>query len=175
MILKPPFLFLIVSMLMLSQLSQAQPKYTISGKVTDEESGEALIGATLYVKNWQVGAVTNNYGFFSLTLPETDSLMLVITFVGFKPQVKNIHLHKNITLNIRLVPGQLSLEEVVINATPPNENVERVQMAVMDVPIQQIEELPVILGESDILKVVQLLPGVQAGNARNYRILCTWG
>lgn len=164
MILKQPFLFLIVSMLMLSLLSHAQPKYTISGKVTDDESGEALIGATLYAKNWQVGAVTNNYGFFSLTLPETDSLTLVITFVGFKPQVKSIHLHENITLNIRLVPGQLSLEEVVINATPPNENVERVQMAVMDVPIQQIEELPVILGETDILKVVQLLPGVQAGN-----------
>ncbi len=142
----------------------AQKKFTISGTATDEESGEALIGATIYAKSQQAGTVTNNYGFFSLTLPETDSLPLVITFLGFKPQVKRIRLHENITLNVRLVPGELSLDEVVINATPPNENVERVQMAVVDVPIQKISELPVILGETDILKVVQLLPGVQSGN-----------
>ncbi len=151
-------------LLITATVGYAQRQYTISGTVTDEESGEALIGAALYVKSLRAGAVTNNYGFFSLTLPEADSLTLAVTFVGFKAQVKQIDLHENITLNVRLRPGSLSLDEVVINATPPNENVERVRMAVIDLPIQKIAELPVILGEPDILKVLQLLPGVQAGN-----------
>ncbi len=156
-------LFLVCS-LMLVAPGYAQEAFTISGRVTDEDTGEALIGASLYVPGLRAGAATNTYGFFSLTLPETDSLTLMVTFLGFRPQVKQISLHRNITLNLRMSSGALSLDEVIINATPPNENVERVQMAVVNVPIQKIAELPVILGETDILKVVQLLPGVQSGN-----------
>ncbi len=156
-------ILLFVTILISSQ-AFSQARFTLSGTVTDLESGEVLIGATLFAKAANAGAVTNNYGFFSLTLPRTDSLMVVISYIGFEPQVKKIVLDQNIKLNIQLNPGELSLDEVVISASPQNENVEQVQMSVTDIPIKRISEVPVILGETDVLKVVQLLPGVQSGN-----------
>jgi len=142
----------------------AQEKFTLSGTVTDEESGETLIGANIYVTNLDKGTTSNTYGFYSVTLPKTDSLGIVISYIGYTPQIKKIYFDKNIELDIKLIPSVFSLEEVVISATKNDENVSRPTMGVVNVPIEKIRELPVILGETDVLKIVQLLPGVQSGN-----------
>lgn len=140
----------------------AQNKYTISGSISDGESGEALIGASVY-SNQGTGTVTNSYGFFSLTLPQTDSLLIVLSHVGFQPQVKHILLNKDIVLNINLSPGQINLEDLVIYGNQ-YQYVEGVQMGVVEVPLRQISEIPTLLGEADVLKLIQLMPGVQFGN-----------
>ncbi|MEQ8425404.1 MAG: TonB-dependent receptor [Cyclobacteriaceae bacterium] len=142
----------------------AQVKYTLSGTITDSESGEALIGATIYLTNLDRGTTTNSYGFYSITIPRADSVGVVFSYLGYAAQIKKIYFGNNIELNVKLkVSGDL-LDEVVVEAQRSDENVQRAQMGVMDIPVSKISELPVILGETDILKVVQLLPGVQSGN-----------
>jgi len=135
-------------------------KYTISGYVKDASTGEVLIGASLYVPKLKLGAVTNAYGFYSLTL-NTDSIGLVIRAMGYKAVYKKIDLKKDIDLNVNL--QTLELGEVVIVGSKASENVEKPQMGVIDVPITSVKELPAIFGEKDLFKVLQLLPGVQAG------------
>lgn len=138
--------------------------HTISGRLTDATTGEALIGANVFVTSLQKGATTNTYGFYSLTLPRMDSLGIAFTYVGYSPQFKKIYLGQDFVLDIELLPAADVLEEVVVSGVRNDENVARPQMGVVDIPTAKIRELPAILGEADVLKVVQLLPGVQAGN-----------
>lgn len=142
----------------------AQPKYTLSGTITDSQTGEALIGANIYITSIQKGTTTNTYGYYSITLPSVDSMGVVFSYVGYKPQIKKIYFRQNIELDIRLQLSNDLLDEIVVEAQRSDENVQRAQMGVLDIPVTRISELPVILGETDILKVVQLLPGVQSGN-----------
>ncbi len=139
---------------------------TISGYLSDEQSGEALIGATVYTTTYNKSTITNAYGFYSITLPASDSIGLVFSYLGYEAQVKKIYLTENRTLNVNLLQALNTLEEVVVISKQSfeEENVQRPQMGVVDIPISKIKELPVILGETDVLKVVQLLPGVQSGN-----------
>ena len=141
-----------------------QQKFTISGVISDQESGEALIGASVYNSSTQVGVVTNNYGFFSLTLPRNDSLTLVISHLGFEPQVKLLRLRENIDLTTTLIPGRIDLDELVVVGHTRRDHIDGVQMGVVNVPLQNISEIPTLLGEADVLKVIQLMPGVQFGN-----------
>ena len=149
---------------LLSYESVAQKKYTLSGTMKDSQTGEALIGATVYITSMRKGTTTNNYGFYSLTLPMQDSIAVVFSYLGYQPQIKKIYFNNNLELDIELVLNEDVLDEVVIEAQRSDENVQRAQMGVIDIPVTRISELPVILGETDILKVVQLLPGVQSGN-----------
>lgn len=144
-------------------LSMAQ-KHTITGHIRDATSGESLIGATVFVPSLEVGTAANTYGFYSLTLPERDSVAITISHLGYQAQVKKVYLRQDIKLDIRLLPGGLELEAVEVTAQAADQNVSRTQMGVVDVPLKLVKELPVILGEPDILKVIQLLPGVQSGN-----------
>ncbi len=146
-----------------SLLSYSQ-KITISGYIKDAETGESLIGASIYATKSKTSASANNYGFYSLTLPQGDSTGIVFAFLGYTAQIKKIILTNNIELNIKLKPYSSEINEVVISSKKNNDNVERAQMGVIDIPIQKIKELPALLGETDVLKVVQLLPGVQSGN-----------
>ena len=141
-----------------------QQRFTISGVISDAESGEALIGASIYNSANELGTVTNNYGFFSLTLPENDSLTLVISHLGFVPQVKLLRLHNNLDLTTTLVPGSIDLDELVVVGNTPRAHIDGVQMGVVNVPLKDISEIPTLLGEADVLKVIQLMPGVQFGN-----------
>lgn len=93
-----------------------------------------------------------------------DSIAVVFSYLGYQPQIKKIYFNNNLELDIELVLNEDVLDEVVIEAQRSDENVQRAQMGVIDIPVTRISELPVILGETDILKVVQLLPGVQSGN-----------
>ena len=141
-----------------------QDKFTISGYIRDSESGEALIGASIYFKSLGTGVATNTYGFYSISLAPSDSLLMAISYMGYNPQVKLIHLYKDIQLNIDLLLSSSRLDEIVISGSRNDENVQRTEMSVVDIPVRSINSTPVIFGERDPLKLIQLLPGVQSGN-----------
>ncbi len=155
---QPAFLFLF---LFISSLSQAQ-RFTISGYIEDESSGEKLIGANVYDAKTLNGTASNTYGFFSLTLPE-DSVELVISYIGYQPYRQKIFLNKNIALHIRL-NAVIELNEIVVSGNKTETIDEKSQMSAVKLPAAQIKSLPAFMGEVDVLKVIQLLPGVQSGN-----------
>ena len=140
---------------------QAQTRYTISGTVTDGSSGEHLIGATVRDVKSGKGTVTNTFGFYSLTLP-SDSALIAITYIGYKPDAFHFFLDKNTTQNVRLEQSSI-LKEVEIVGERYERIEERAQMSRIDIPIQQIKNVPAFLGEKDVLKALQLLPGVSGG------------
>lgn len=148
--------------LLVSTSALAQKNHTISGHVQDAESGEQLIGATLYSQGTRMGVVSNVYGFYSLTLPEGEHTVIV-SFIGYTPQKYEIDLNKNIRINFDLDPGT-TLEEAVVTGEEFNKIEDQVQMSKVEIPIDQIKRLPAIGGEIDIIKVLQLMPGVQSGN-----------
>ena len=143
--------------------TSAQAQFTLSGFITDSQSGEKLIGANLFVHGLNTGTVTNNYGFYSLTLP-ADSLYLTISYIGYEPRNFSMDLTQDIELNVELVPEAITLDGVEIVAERIEDRVASTEMSVVDVPITEVKKLPVLFGEADILKAIQLLPGVQAGS-----------
>ena len=140
---------------------QAQTKHTVSGYITDISSKETLIGATVLDIPSGKGAITNEYGFYSLTLP--DGPVEVRTgYVGYKPVVISFTLHRDTLINID-VPTIDELNEVTIYGNREILGVRGSQMSAIDIPIEQIKAVPAMFGETDVLKALQLLPGVQAG------------
>ncbi|HOY07783.1 MAG TPA: TonB-dependent receptor plug domain-containing protein [Saprospiraceae bacterium] len=158
---KPAKIFVFILFLLFSWQIRAQDKFTISGTVTDQSSGEYLIGATIRDVKSGKGTVTNTFGFYSLTLP-SDSALIAITYIGYKPGAFQFFLDKNTAQNISLEPGSV-LREVEIKGERYERIEERAQMGRIDVPIQQIKNVPAFLGEKDVLKALQLLPGVSGG------------
>lgn len=141
--------------------TQAQTRYTVSGTVTDRASGEHLIGATVRDLKSGKGTVTNTFGFYSLTLPG-DSVLIAITYIGYKADGFRYLLDKNTTQNVSLEQSSI-LKEVEIVGERYERIEERAQMSRIDIPIQQIKNVPAFMGEKDVLKALQLLPGVSAG------------
>jgi len=148
--------------LILASLSLAgQNKYTYSGYIKDASSGETLVGANiLNVEDPNIGASSNAYGFFSLTLDEGE-YTFIISYLGFTEQVLVISLDQDISSNIEMTEGLL-LGEVTISAEEQqkDKNVESTQLGVVDLPVSKVKKLPALMGEVDILKALQLLPGV---------------
>ncbi|MFK8101347.1 MAG: carboxypeptidase-like regulatory domain-containing protein [Saprospiraceae bacterium] len=141
---------------------QAQTqRYTISGYVQDATSGEKLIAANVFDLKSLSGNVTNNYGFYSLTLPQ-DTVYLSVSYIGYETVVLPFYLQKDTVLNIQL-KSEVELEVVEVVAGKLDRIEEQTQMSQVNVPIDQIKKIPSLLGEVDVLKVLQLLPGVQAG------------
>ena len=138
-------------------------KVTISGYIKDVSSKEVLIGASVYNTNNKTGTATNQYGFFSLTVATADTVELLISFSGYSLQAKKIVAKENIQLDVLMENAAGTLSEVIITSGKNNRNVQKAQMGVIDVPIRAIINLPVLLGERDIMKIIQLLPGVQGG------------
>lgn len=147
-------------LLLVSSFVHAQ-KYTISGSVKDAANGESLIGASIYNLHSRQGTTANHYGFYSLTLPQ-DSVSLQISYVGYESRLVRFFLSKDTTINFNLVSGS-TLEEVVISATAEDQIQETTRMGTIDVPLENIKSMPALLGEVDVMKVLQLLPGVQSG------------
>ena len=138
-------------------------KITISGYVKDAATKEALIGASVVNTNTQTGTSTNQYGFFSLSASVTDTVEIIISYAGYTIQAKKITVKNNLQLTILLESLKGNLNEVIVSSGKTNRNVQKAQMGVIDVPLRAIKNLPVIFGERDVLKIIQLLPGVQAG------------
>ncbi|HMQ89895.1 MAG TPA: TonB-dependent receptor [Flavilitoribacter sp.] len=147
-------------------LSAQTVRHTVSGTVRDAGSGEELIGATIFVPGLDnTGAVTNEYGFYSLTLPE-GQYTLTASYVGFAPFEKAVQLDKDISLDIRLSEGAL-LTEVTVSAERSDDNLTRTEMGVEKLNVREISRLPVLFGERDILKTIQLLPGIKGAGDGN--------
>jgi len=141
--------------------SIAQEKHTISGYVEDAESGERLIQSNVFDINSETGTVTNTFGFFSLTLEE-GPVKLAISYVGYQKQFIDFDLRRDTVLNI-MVSSSVALAEVKVVADSVRRIEEETQMSVVEIPISQIKKIPALLGEVDVLKAMQLLPGVQSG------------
>ncbi|MBC3787297.1 TonB-dependent receptor [Spirosoma utsteinense] len=160
------FYISLVSM-MAFHAAQAQPssgRQTLSGYVREVGSQEALMGVNVYVPGTTSGTTTNTYGFYSLTLPAQDSLRMAFSMVGYQTRFCTVALRRNSTLNVVLSPGQ-ALAEVAVRANRTDETGnESAQMSRIDVPVAQIKKIPTLLGEKDVLKVLQLMPGVQKGS-----------
>lgn len=135
--------------------------YTISGYLEDAATGEKLIAANVYDQHSGAGAVTNTYGFFSLTLP-ADSVALTFSYIGYQAQEERFLLTANRTLNINLSP-YVELATVEVTADRSERIEQQTQMSRVEVPVDQIKRIPALLGEVDVLKALQLLPGVQSG------------
>ncbi|MEZ4911398.1 MAG: TonB-dependent receptor [Saprospiraceae bacterium] len=155
-----------------STLTLAQESFTISGYMRDAKSGETLIGANVFDEtNPDQGTSTNTYGFYSLTLPQGKHI-LTFSYLGYQDKKYDIILDKNISLNVEMSEGVL-IDEVVISAEKEErrKNVEGTQMGTIALPVENIKLLPAIFGEVDLLKAIQLLPGVLSsgeGNAGFY-------
>ena len=141
-------------------LASAQKTHTLSGYFKDASTGETLIGATLSVKGKAKGINSNPYGFYSITLTQ-GSYTLVGSFVGYQPQQFTIDLFADTLLNISLFSAMALSEEVIVTAKKRENNIRNAQMGKITLPIEQIKSVPAFLGEVDLLKVVQLLPGIR--------------
>lgn len=155
-------LILIVSLPFIG-LSQ---NFTISGYVKDKSNGESAIGANVYVKEGMIGASTNTYGFYSLTLP-AGKYTLVCSYIGYDRYQDSIDLKEDISKTISLSPQGKDLTEVEITAERTDENIQSTQMSSVQLDIVQIKKLPAFMGEVDILKSIQLIPGVKSAGDGN--------
>jgi hypothetical protein len=152
-------LFLLLFLLCLAGLSQAQEKYTISGYVKDAANGEGLIGATIYVPELATGASTNVYGFYSLTLPK-GTHTLTFSYMGYVSRQLALELTANVTIDIQLSEERVEMQEVVVTATKADENVQSMEMSVNRLDVKTIKTMPALLGEVDVIRSIQMLPGV---------------
>jgi hypothetical protein len=134
---------------------------TISGFVRDAATGESLIAATVYLPKTQAGTSANAHGFYSLTVPR-DSVDMLFSYVGYRAVRKRFLLSKDTTINV-LMEASGTLQEVVISGTPVEPIHETSAMSSTTIPVSMMKELPAFFGEVDVLKVLQLLPGVQSG------------
>jgi hypothetical protein len=160
------FKLTLLCMLFLSFTLSAQDKFTISGTIRDKASGEELIGATIMVKEIpNTGKAANEYGFYSITLPK-GTYTLRANFVGYNEMIKTINLDKNQKVDWALESGKV-LEEVVVTATKQDDNITKTTMGTEKLNIQEIAKLPVIFGEKDVLKTLQLLPGIKSAGEGN--------
>lgn len=155
---------LLLLILLFPLLSAAQKKITVSGNVKDAKSGEALIGATIYVTNEKIGATSNSYGFYSISVKQADSIGLVISYQGYQPKILTVSGRSDQVIDYNLEEKSTILSEITVSMNRNNNNITKAKMSAIDIPMKQIKTLPAIAGERDILKVVQLLPGVQSGH-----------
>ncbi|MDP4130853.1 MAG: TonB-dependent receptor [Bacteroidota bacterium] len=146
--------------------ASAQNKFTITGYVKDSLSSETLIGASVTVNGQGRGVNSNGFGFYSLTLPE-GHYTLSASYVGYQIVKAEIDLTRNISLNFLLNPIIISNEEVVVYAKKRDANIKNAQMGKIDLSMARVKSLPVLFGEVDILKVIQLLPGVSNAGEGN--------
>jgi len=149
---------------MLFALSFAK-NVTISGYVQDLKSGERISSAYIYEPSLNIGTITNNYGFFSLSFQtENDSIVIAASFIGYKPFSKKLSIENKIWLLIDLVNEILQGETVEVIGERVGKIEEKSQMSQISLPVKQIETMPAFLGETDVLKTIQLLPGIQSGS-----------
>ncbi|MBK7389605.1 MAG: TonB-dependent receptor [Bacteroidetes bacterium] len=160
---------IVVTILLLISSIQllAQHKYTISGTIKDKANGETMIGVTVYpLEISGVGASCNEYGFYSLTLPE-GKYHIICSFIGYITDTMFINLNANIKSDRFLSDNALLMKEVIISADKQDDNIRKTEIGVQKIDIIEVAKLPVIFGEKDILKTIQLLPGVKSAGEGN--------
>lgn len=154
---------LIFLLLLIPSFAFAQQKTTISGRITEKGSGETLIGVNIYVPSLKTGTVSNAYGFYSITFTTSTEVEIVYSYVGFASQSLLVKPGETKEMNIVLSPS-VELKEVVITDSVLNKVSDNSQMSNFQLPVEYVKEIPALLGEKDVFKALQLLPGVQKGN-----------
>jgi hypothetical protein len=142
-----------------SMAATGQNKQTVSGYVKDQSNGEGLIGVSVYVREVETGVVTNSYGFYSITLP-AGNYTLVYSYIGYQKQALPVTLDADKTMNIEMQAESSQLEEVTISTKKADENVKSIEMSVNKVEMKTIKKMPALFGEVDLVRSIQLLPGV---------------
>lgn len=135
--------------------------FTISGTIKEKRTGELAIGATIYIKELKRGTTTNNYGFYSITLPK-GHYTFICMYLGYNTYSDSLDLIKDVTKDIALVQTGVEMQEVVVSGERPDQNIKSSQMSAVTLDMKQIKTLPAFMGEVDILKTIQLLPGVKS-------------
>jgi hypothetical protein len=158
--------FLLLFFFILSISGFAQTKYAISGYIKDTSNAETLLSASVYVMEIGKGSLTNEYGFYSLTLPE-GKYTLRVSYMGYRTKDIPVELLKDTRLNIDLVSSTIETEEVVITGDRKGQNFESTDMGKQEIKVEQAKAIPALLGEIDILKTIQLLPGIQGAGEGN--------
>lgn len=136
-------------------------QFTVSGLIRNAKTGETLIGAVVS-SNVSQATKSNNYGFYSLSLPKGKH-SLVFSYVGYQSVTLEVELSGNLRLDQEILPFDNQIEEVIVSAKRKNDNVRSAQMGLIDLTMEEVKNVPVIFGEKDLLKTIQLLPGVQSG------------
>lgn len=136
---------------------------TVSGSLSEQATGETLIGASIFVPEAGLGTTTNEYGFYSISVPRGDSISIQFSYIGFQPMLMRIASDKDQILNIELGSG-INLEEIVVKANSYEEQLSSTEMSVETITTREVKLLPVLMGESDILKTIQLKPGIPSGS-----------
>ena len=155
------FLWLLSLFLPLAMAQSPNRSHTISGYVTDGKSQETLLGASVYDAATMKGAVTNNFGYYTLKLP--DGLVdFRVSFVGYDPYQARFDLKNDTVINVFLAQSN-QLNEVTVTARAIESNVKSTQMSTIEMPVLQLKKVPALFGETDVIKALQLLPGVQSG------------
>jgi len=161
-----PLLFLLTLIICSHELFSAEPadkprRFSISGRIRDQHSGEALVGATIFVRELKTGAVSDVYGNYSLTLNE-GIYTLAFSYIGYTSVEKKIELTKDIKISLELAPQEHQLKEVEITSEKNDKNVVKPEMSTFRMDIKTIQRIPALMGEVDVIKAIQLLPGVQS-------------
>ncbi len=158
--------FLLILAFLWYSFSSTGQTFTISGTVNDKRTGESLVGANVFVINRKQGTITSADGSFSLSLPK-GKYTLRFTFIGYKTYRKTINLKHDTKLIIELEQTSVTTDEIVIQGKATDRNIKSAQMGIVEIPVKEIETLPAFMGEVDILKTIQLLPGVQSAGEGN--------
>jgi hypothetical protein len=154
----------------ISANAQQKKSYTISGYVKDASNGEISIGANVYIKELLKGGSTNQYGFYSITVEE-GTYTLISSYVGYEDFVRPIILDKDYRINIDLKPTAINVSEVEVSSERPDKNISSTTVGAVKLDMEEIKKIPAFLGEVDVLKTIQLLPGVKSagdGNTGSY-------
>jgi hypothetical protein len=141
----------------------SQQKYTLSGTVYDSESGETIIGARIAFPSESKGVMSNAYGFYSISMPE-GTYEITVTYAGYETIKQTLELNANVSRDFKIKPKTLQTGEVVVTGKNENANTESTSMGTIELDVEMMRTLPAFLGEVDVLKTIQLLPGVSSAN-----------
>ena len=141
-------------------------QYTLSGYIKDAKTGEALVGASVFIENNAKGTSTNVYGFYSITIL-SQSTIVRYSYIGYNQIEKSIDLNKDLRFNIELSEKQDVLDEVIIESKQSDQNTQSTQMGKIELSMDKVKTIPAFMGEVDILKTIQFLPGVSSGGEGN--------
>jgi outer membrane receptor for ferrienterochelin and colicin len=154
---------LLLLMIIPALSSWSQTKHTISGYVKEAGSQELLIGVTVYLQDKSIGTVSNSFGYYAMELPEGEH-QIMYSFIGYKTIAKTITVSEDMKIDVLLKSSESEIGGVVVKGTRSEKVSESVQMSKIEIPIKTIKQIPALLGEKDVLKVLKLMPGVQSGS-----------
>lgn len=141
--------------------ANAQNSFVLSGIVKDATSGEVLPGVSIFEESTKKGTSANEKGFYTIKLKKGDH-KLTFSFMGYEKIVKTVNIAKESKLNIELSPSAIQLDNIVVSAEKPDENVTSTEVSIEKLDIKQIESIPIVMGETDIFKTIQMLPGINS-------------